>query len=129
MAPYLAWCAHHQEINNFMKPKEDGTQNMQTLSECINKAVYDGYSENFKVVTRGLATEDEKSIYDAKDITIPNFYRFEGYSDPQDNAILYLIETSDGRKGTLIDAYGAYADAKSSTFIRQVEDIQKKTKP
>lgn len=110
-----------------MKPKEDGTQNMQTLSECITKAVDDGYTENFKVVTKGLATEDDKSIYNPENIAIANFYRFEGYSDPQDNAILYLIETNDGKKGMLIDAYGAYADVKVSNFVRQVEDIQKKT--
>ena len=111
-----------------MKPKEDGTQTMQTLADCLNKAVIDGYSENFKVATKGLTTEDEKSIYHPGDITITNFYRFEGYSDPQDNAILYLIETNDGKKGTLMDAYGVYAEAKVSNFIRQVEDIQKKPK-
>jgi hypothetical protein len=46
-------------------------------------------------------------------------------SDPEDSSILYLIEASDGKKGTLIDAYGTYADAKLSDFIREVEDIQK----
>jgi hypothetical protein len=45
-----------------------------------------------------------------------------------DNAILYLVETNDNVKGTLIDSYGAYADAKLSKFIREVEDIQKKIK-
>jgi hypothetical protein len=45
-----------------------------------------------------------------------------------DNAILYLIETNDNVKGTLIDSYGAYADAKLSKFVREVEDIQKKIK-
>ena len=107
--------------------KNDGTQNMTTLSECVNKALKGGYTENFKVVSKGLATEDEGSIYKSKDITIPNFYRFEGYSDPQDSSILYLIETNDGRKGTLIDAYGPYADASISSFIKEVKDIHKKT--
>jgi hypothetical protein len=30
-------------------------------------------------------------------------------------------------KGTLVDAYGAYADQKVSEFFQQVESIQKKT--
>jgi hypothetical protein len=38
------------------------------------------------------------------------------------------LETHDGKKGTLIDAYGPEADSKISDFIRQVEDIQKKDK-
>jgi hypothetical protein len=109
-----------------LEEREDATQNMITLSERINLAIKHGYSENFKMVGRGLSSGDEKTIYTPEDITISNFYRFEGYSDPMDNSILYIIETNDGKKGTLVDAYGAYADAKVSNFIREVEDIQKK---
>jgi hypothetical protein len=110
-----------------MKSNEnDATQKMKTLSEGVNESLAKGYTENFKVITKGLSTEDEKTIYIPQDITITNFYRFEGYSDPQDNSILYLIETKDGKKGTLIDAYGAEADSKISNFIRDVEDIHKK---
>jgi hypothetical protein len=109
-----------------MKPSGDVTQNMTTLSECVKNALESGYSENFKVESKGLITNDGKTIYQPKDITICNFYRFEGYTNPDDNSILYLIETNDGIKGTLIDAYGVYADAEFSNFIRQVDDISKK---
>lgn len=98
---------------------------MTTLSECLTNALEHGYTENFKVIAKGLATEDETCLYIPQDIEIPNFYRFEGASDPQDNAILYLIKTHDGRKGTLIDAYGVDADTVLSNFIRQVLVIQK----
>jgi hypothetical protein len=101
---------------------------MQTLSEATNKAVERGFKESFKIVGKGLTTEAEEKFYSPEDVRIDNFYRFEGYSDPMDNAILYLIETNDGMKGTLIDAYGAYADAKLSKYIKEVEDIQKKIK-
>jgi hypothetical protein len=106
--------------------KNDATLKMKTLSESVNEAIAIGYTENFKVVSRGLTTGDEQVTYAPPDIAISDFYRFEGYSDPQDNAILYLIRTNDGRKGTLIDAYGAQADAAISNFISGVEDIQKK---
>jgi len=99
---------------------------MATLSECIKIAVDRGYSENFRITASGLATEDEKSVYSPQDIRITNFYRFEGNSNPGDNSILYLIETDDRKKGTLVDAYGVYADTLISNFIRQVTDIQKK---
>lgn len=36
------------------------------------------------------------------------FYRFAGMSDPDDNMVLNVIETSAGDKGLLVDAYGAY---------------------
>lgn len=112
-----------------MKPQsDDSTIQMQTLSEATNAAVKKGYTENFKVVGKGLTTDAEQKFYSPEDVKIDNFYRFEGYSDPMDNAILYLVETNDNTKGTLIDAYGSYADAKLSRFVRDVEDIQKKIK-
>lgn len=108
-----------------MKPIGDVTQNMTTLSECMVNAVESGYAENFKVGGLGLITANGKSIYQPQDIAIANFYRFEGYTNPDDNSILYLVETNDGKKGMLIDAYGVYADADFSNFIRQVDDIRK----
>jgi len=98
---------------------------MTTLSECIKIAISRGFAENFKVNAVGLTTEDETSVYAPQDIRISNFYRFEGNSNTDDNSILYMIETDDRKKGTLVDAYGVYADTKISNFIRQVTDIQK----
>jgi len=106
--------------------KNDATPKMKTLSESVNEAIEKGYTENFKVLTKGLTTADGQVAYAHQDIEITDFYRFEGYSDPEDNSILYLIKTNDGRKGMLVDAYGAQADAKISTFIHKVEDIHKK---
>jgi hypothetical protein len=107
--------------------ESDATQKMKTLSECINDAVEKGYTENFKISGKKMTTEDKKSSFTPEKTAISNFYRFEGYSDPEDNAVLYLIHTEDGKKGILIDAYGTYADANISSFIREVEEIQKKT--
>jgi hypothetical protein len=98
---------------------------MATLSECLNVAMKDGYVENFKVNSEELLSADGKRRFKPNEVGIPNFYRFEGYSDPEDNCILYLIETTDGTKGTLIDAYGSDADPKISSFIRKVDDIKK----
>ena len=41
-------------------------------------------------------------------------------------SILYAIETSDGRKGTLVDAYGLYSDDETGEFLNQIE-INKQT--
>ena len=108
--------------------KDDATQKMRTLSDCTTEALERGYTENFKVDTKGLTTQEGKDFYKPENVSITNFYRFEGYSDPQDSSILYLITTKDGKKGMLIDVYGANADVKISNFIREVEDIQKKNK-
>jgi mannose/fructose-specific phosphotransferase system component IIA len=63
--------------------------------------------------------------YKPDEVKIIDFYRFEGQSDPADNAIMYVIEANDGDKGTLIDAYGAYADENVNRFISKVKNINK----
>lgn len=98
---------------------------MKSLSSCINKMKEEGYKEDFQVTTKGLSTFDNNKNYKPDQVRIANFYRFEGESDPGDNCILYVIETHDGEKGTLVDGYGAYADANVSKFIVEVEEIQK----
>src|SRR5215510_2898556 len=99
---------------------------MNTLSTCINKLVSDGYTGNFKVDEKGLADEKDKH-YKPEQVHLKNFFRFEGASDPADNSILYAIELDNGTKGTLTDAYGSYNDPYIGKFIKQVEDIEKKT--
>jgi hypothetical protein len=106
----------------------DKVTEMNSLSMVMNKAVKNGYTESFQVTGKGLvAQSDVEHIYSPEQIQVINFYRFEGESDPADNSIMYQIETSDGLKGLLVDAYGAYADEKTNVFMQQVDDIQKKT--
>ena len=100
---------------------------MNSLSTVMSKLVKNGYIESFKVTGKGLAPQsDLERIYSPEQVQVNNFYRFEGESDPGDNAIMYQIETADGLKGLLVDAYGMYADEKVNVFMQQVEDIQKK---
>jgi hypothetical protein len=101
-------------------------EEMRTLVSCMNKQVLDGYTGNFKVTEKGIYSFENDKHYKPEEIHIVNFFRFEGASDPADNAILYVIEINDGTKGTLTDAYGPYADPHVAKFIKQVEDISKK---
>jgi hypothetical protein len=98
---------------------------MKTLNACLDKMVEQGYTENFKAASGGLQSLDSNKVYSPRDIKVVNFYRFEGISNPDDNSILYVIETSDGKKGTLIDAYGAYADPAVAKLIVDIDEIQK----
>src|SRR4051812_38517146 len=97
---------------------------MKSLATCLQRVVTEGYTEDFKITDEGLETQHKPSSYKPEEIQIVNFFRFEGESDPDDNAIMYVIETNDGTKGTLIDEYGVYNDSKVSRFMKDVETIQ-----
>lgn len=99
---------------------------MKSLANCVNRMITDGYTEDFKVGEQGLESLNKQASYKPEQVQIVNFFRFEGMSDPDDNAVLYVIQTTDGTKGTLIDAYGIYNDARTSRFMKDVEQIQKK---
>ena len=100
--------------------------NMRSLSYCMDKAVEKGYTANFKVVESYLRHVESGYNYRPEQVHIVDYFRFEGQSDPDDNAILYIIETDDGKMGTIADAYGIYANRLIGDFFVSVEDIQKK---
>jgi len=106
--------------------KETSSQKMNTVSESINKAVKSGYRKDFLVENDALTYEGAKKSYRPEEVRIRNFYRFEGESDPADSSILYLLKTSDGTMGTLLDAYGMYADPSIALFVKKVQEIHKK---
>jgi len=104
----------------------DKTTYMTGMQKCLDKLEEQGYTDQFKVEKKYLQSlTDAKKKYKAKEINAVNFFRFEGDSDPDDMSILYAIETTDGRKGTLIDAYGNYSDDDTGAFMQDV-DISKK---
>ncbi len=98
---------------------------MNTLVSCLNGLMKEGFDKQFKVTKEGIKELSSEKIYSPEEVKVLNFYRFEGNSDPADNSILYAIETVDGKRGTLVDAYGPYSDMLVAAFMKRVEDIQK----
>lgn len=100
---------------------------MTDLEKVQDKLENQGYTEQFRVEKGKLCGINNKKQYKPADVKAVNFYRFEGISDPDDMSILYAIETSDGTKGTLTDAYGNYSDEETGEFMKQVDSVEKKT--
>lgn len=104
----------------------DRLTHMTDMDKCLRKLEGEGYTDQYKVEGAKLIDLTNNKKYKPKDVKAVNFYRFEGISNPDDMSILYAIETSDGRRGTLVDAYGMYSDDETGEFINQIE-INKKT--
>src|SRR5205814_1517307 len=58
--------------------------------------------------------------FGAHELIIREFQRFEGVSDPDDMAIVYAIESTDGTRGSLVDAFGVYSNPTVSAFLHDV---------
>ncbi|MER2998513.1 hypothetical protein [Pontibacter populi] len=104
-------------------------QNNEQLTSLVNVLALvrkDGYNVDFTLGDDGLLhTMDSQLKFSPEQLKIVNFYRFEGESNPDDMAILYVLETNTGEKGTITDAYGTYSDAAVEAFMRQVPDMGK----
>ena len=98
---------------------------MNNEENLMSKLEQHGYTGQFRVEKDRLVNLTSGKKYKSADVKAVNFYRFEGISDPDDMSILYAIETTDGAKGTLSDAYGNYSDDDTGAFMKQVE-IEKK---
>lgn len=107
-----------------MKKPNDESE-MKTMVSSLNDFVKKGYTEDYKAHDAGLKALKTGKIYQPDEVKVVDFHRFEGTSDPADESILYAIETSDGGKGTLVDAFGPSSDTKVTAFMQQVEEIKK----
>ena len=66
-----------------------------------------GYVSDYQMKNEHLIDLKSKKEYKPKDIFVVAEHRFEGMSNPSDMSILYVIETKNGSKGTVLVPYGA----------------------
>ncbi len=98
---------------------------MDTLAERMNILKKQGYDTEFKIAGNMLKTIDGNDSFLPDQIKVNEFFRFEGDSDPADMSVLYAIETDSGKKGLIIDAFGAYSDAEESDFMQKIRELHK----
>ena len=99
----------------------------RSLVNVENQLKKDGFTQDFTVRDGRLQTigNDSAKSYAPDEVTIVDFYRFEGDSDPDDMSILYALETTDGVRGTISSAFGTYGYTDALQFLKQVEDLGK----
>lgn len=95
---------------------------MSTLSEVINVLVSRGYTVDFNL--KGMVKADEGSDIQKypENFLIDGFYRFEGQSDPEDEAIVYAISSIDRKNmGILVNGYGVSSQKFGEELIKKLK--------
>lgn len=82
-----------------------------TLSEALDGLQKEGFTRDYNLKETKLICQQDNIELHPADFDIVAVYRFEGASDPEDEAVLYAIEAKNGERGTLMDAYGAYSES------------------
>ena len=89
-----------------------------TVTDAVNGLRQRGYSKDFNLDENCIVCHEEK--FHPEDFEIVEVYRFEGDSDPADEAVVYAIESKKGDKGILVSGYGISADEMSSEMARKL---------
>lgn len=91
-----------------------------TLVEALNGLKDRGFTLNFNLKTDHLACEEHDLYWHPEEFEIVEVYRFEGMTNPDDQSILYAIESKDGQKGVFVSAYGIYSDPVSDELMKKI---------
>lgn len=100
--------------------QSDSMYTYDTVSEAVNGLKKRGYGIDFNLRydciechQTGRLTPDE--------FMITEVHRYEGQSDPADEAVVYAIESKHGEKGVLVNGFGVSADAVSDEMIEKLK--------
>jgi hypothetical protein len=94
---------------------------MKTLSGAMEELARQGYTQHFRVLGNTLQALGSGQVFRAPEVVIRQYHRFEGVSDPDDMSIVYAIESVNGARGTLVDAFGVYSSPAVGAFLDKVQ--------
>ncbi len=93
-----------------------------TVSEAVNGLKKRDFSVDFNLEENCLVCHGDK--FNVNDFEIVEVYRFEGNTDPSDEAVVFAIESVNGMKGILVSGYGISAEGMSAEMVKKLS-IQK----
>ncbi|EQA46605.1 hypothetical protein LEP1GSC050_0467 [Leptospira broomii serovar Hurstbridge str. 5399] len=92
----------------------------ETISDAITGLKAEGYSEDFNLLWN-MHRRDSEIYTSPQNFKVDKFYRFEGSTDPADEAIVYAISSSkSSHRGILVDGYGISSDAATGELISRL---------
>jgi hypothetical protein len=102
---------------------------MSSLWQVMETLRKRGYTLDFNMSPEGgVIVSSDNHKYKPQDLYIKKIYRFEGDSDPGDMSILYRMKTKSGKKGLLVDGYGAESSTSGPEFVEFMRQVTIKRK-
>lgn len=93
--------------------------NYDTVTQAVTGLRERGYTVDFNLEENCLVCNGDR--YDLHDFEITEVHRFEGNTDPADEAVVYAVESATkGNRGILVSGYGISAEGMSSEMIQKL---------
>ena len=84
-----------------------------TVSKALQELADKGFTVDFNL-------EEDRIINHPDDLEIVEIYRYEGETDPGDEATVYGFKAKDGEKGVFVAGYMAYAESEAARTIHEI---------
>lgn len=96
-------------------------ESYDTLSEAIAALRQEGYTEDFNLRQNCIECRNGQFQFQPSDFHIDSVFRFEGPTDPADEAILYAISSdTEDIKGLLVNGYGISDASLTSEMLEKL---------
>jgi hypothetical protein len=89
-----------------------------TISEALEQLRIQGYNLDFNLEENRFKVGEQE--YTADEFEIVDLYRYEGASDPADEATVYALASPSGVKGILVSGYGTSADEAAEETLKRL---------
>ncbi len=89
-----------------------------TVNEATEQLKAQRFTLDFNLTENRLTANEEQ--YPADEFEIVDLYRYEGPSDPADEATVYALTNATGVKGILVSGYGISTDEASTETLKQL---------
>ena len=94
-----------------------------TVAETVATLLRSGFTKSYSVHGKQIRDEETRELLPPTDFAIEELYRFEGDSDPADEAIVVALEhLSSNAHGILVAGYGPTASAEENAVLQQFRD-------
>lgn len=84
-----------------------------TVSKALEELQSKGFTTDFNL-------DEDRIVQNSGDFQIVHIYRYEGITDPGDEATVYGIVSKGGEKGVFVAGYEAYADSQAARLLHEL---------
>ncbi|WP_071843885.1 cupin domain-containing protein [Hymenobacter sp. DG25A] len=96
---------------------------MTTVSEVLTLLKKEGYTVDFNLTDSCLLCHGNSLQLHPDEFLVDKHYRFEGLSDPGDEAVVYAISSAKHQvKGTLVNGYGMYSETMTDDLVKALRE-------
>jgi len=90
----------------------------ETVTEAVDLLAREGYVDDLRICRDGIAARDHDEAHPVHSTIVDHTFRFEGPSDPADEAIVLGVQCTEwGSKGVIVAAYGPDADPEEAAVL------------